>query len=53
MVRAPKRGVEDVRLIRVSKIALAFPETSRQVHGSHAAERVNSGDKLCALAKFR
>jgi hypothetical protein len=28
---------EDRRLARVSKIALALPETSRQIHGSHAS----------------
>jgi hypothetical protein len=32
-----KRKAEDSRLGRVTKIALALPETGRQVHGSHAA----------------
>jgi hypothetical protein len=32
-----RRSVEDPRLIRLTKIALALPETSRQCHGQHAA----------------
>jgi hypothetical protein len=31
-----KRKGEDARLTRVTKIALALPETARRVHGSHA-----------------
>jgi phosphoribosylglycinamide formyltransferase-1 len=31
-----KRKAEDARLTRVTKIALALPETARCVHGSHA-----------------
>ena len=35
------RGAElDPRLKRVSKIALAFAESSRELHGSHASFRV-------------
>ena len=36
MVRVAKCSAEDVRLIRVTKIALMFAETSRLVQGSHA-----------------
>jgi phosphoribosylglycinamide formyltransferase-1 len=32
-----KRKTEDPRLARVTKIALALPQTTRRVHGSHAA----------------
>jgi hypothetical protein len=32
-----KRKKEDARLVRVTKIALALPQTTRRVHGSHAA----------------
>jgi len=32
----PKRLAEDPRLTRVTKIALALPEASCQIHGSHA-----------------
>ena len=32
----PKPSSEDPRLKRISEIALALPETSRLVHGSHA-----------------
>ena len=31
-----KNIVEDPRLTRLTKIAIAFPEATRQVHGSHA-----------------
>ena len=31
-----KRSAEDPRLARVTKICLAFPDTERKVHGSHA-----------------
>ncbi len=31
-----KRKTEDARLARVTKIALALPQTTRRVHGSHA-----------------
>jgi len=31
-----KRGGEDERLARVTKICLALPDTERKVHGSHA-----------------
>jgi hypothetical protein len=31
-----KRKGEDARLVRVTKIALALPEATRRVHGSHA-----------------
>ena len=33
---APEDATEDPRLARVTEIALAFPETSRQRYGSHA-----------------
>jgi phosphoribosylglycinamide formyltransferase-1 len=32
----PKRSAEDPRLTRVSEIALALPEVTRQIYGSHA-----------------
>jgi phosphoribosylglycinamide formyltransferase-1 len=32
----PKQRVEDPRLTHLTKIALAVPETTRQIHGSHA-----------------
>lgn len=32
----PKPTLEDKRLIRLTKIALALPETQRQIYGSHA-----------------
>ena len=32
----PKRSSEDPRLTRVTQIALAFPEVTRQIYGSHA-----------------
>lgn len=32
----PKHSVEDPRLSRLTKIALALPETSRDIYGSHA-----------------
>ena len=32
-----RRAPEELRLARVTKICLAFPETSRQVLGSHAS----------------
>ena len=32
-----KRAAEDPRLARVTKICLGFPETTRELHGSHAA----------------
>ncbi|HKW65795.1 MAG TPA: MmcQ/YjbR family DNA-binding protein [Terriglobales bacterium] len=31
-----KRSAEDPRLSRLTKIALTFPETTRQIYGSHA-----------------
>ena len=31
-----KRSAEDPRLARLTEIALALPETSRQIYGSHA-----------------
>src|SRR5438128_2236904 len=31
-----KRSAEDPRLIRLTEIALALPETTRKIHGSHA-----------------
>lgn len=31
-----KRSVEDPRLARLTEIALAFPEATRTIHGSHA-----------------
>lgn len=31
---------EDRRLVRLTKICLALPETTRQIHGSHASFRV-------------
>ena len=33
---APAKSREDPRLTRMTEIALALPETARQVHGSHA-----------------
>ncbi len=32
----PKRSAEDPRLIRLSKVALALPEATRKIYGSHA-----------------
>jgi|SRR5437868_7974202 predicted DNA-binding protein (MmcQ/YjbR family) len=32
----PKRAAEDPRLIRVTEIALALPDATRQIYGSHA-----------------
>jgi len=32
----PKRSAEDPRLTRVTEIALAFPDVTRQIYGSHA-----------------
>ena len=32
----PKAATEDKRLIRLTEIALALPETQRQIYGSHA-----------------
>lgn len=32
----PERPAEDPRLTRITKIALALPETARQIYGSHA-----------------
>ena len=32
----PKRSAEDSRLTRVTEIALALPEVTRQIYGSHA-----------------
>jgi len=32
----PKRSAEDPRLSRLTNIALTFPETTRQIYGSHA-----------------
>ena len=32
----PKQPSEDLRLTRLTKLALALPETSRQIYGSHA-----------------
>jgi hypothetical protein len=32
----PKRSVEDPRLTRLTKVALALPETKREIYGSHA-----------------
>jgi phosphoribosylglycinamide formyltransferase-1 len=31
-----KRSAEDLRLTRLTQIALTFPETTRQIYGSHA-----------------
>jgi predicted DNA-binding protein (MmcQ/YjbR family) len=31
-----KRSIEDPRLTRLTEIALAFPEVTRQIYGSHA-----------------
>jgi predicted DNA-binding protein (MmcQ/YjbR family) len=33
---APKRSGEDPRLTRLTEIALSFPQTIRQIYGSHA-----------------
>ena len=35
-----KRSGEDPRLTRLTEIALALPETARQIYGSHAQFRV-------------
>ena len=35
-----KRSVEDLRLTRLTEIALALPETARHTYGSHAQFRV-------------
>jgi predicted DNA-binding protein (MmcQ/YjbR family) len=32
----PKKRSKDARLTRLTKLALALPETSRQIYGSHA-----------------
>lgn len=32
----PRRSAEDPRLSRLTNIALTFPETKRQIYGSHA-----------------
>src|SRR5690348_11059347 len=32
----PRRSAEDPRLSRLTNIALTFPETTRQIYGSHA-----------------
>ena len=32
----PRRSAEDPRLSRLTNIALIFPETARQIYGSHA-----------------
>jgi hypothetical protein len=32
----PKQPSEDLRLTRLTKLALALPATSRQIYGSHA-----------------
>ncbi|HTS13974.1 MAG TPA: MmcQ/YjbR family DNA-binding protein [Candidatus Limnocylindrales bacterium] len=37
MPRARTKKKEDPRLARISKLALALPEASRRLHGSHAA----------------
>jgi phosphoribosylglycinamide formyltransferase-1 len=36
MVRVAKRSAEDSRLARLTEIALALPEATRQIYGSHA-----------------
>lgn len=36
MVRLAKRSAEDSRLARLTEIALALPEATRQIYGSHA-----------------
>jgi predicted DNA-binding protein (MmcQ/YjbR family) len=36
----PKASPEDRRLVRLTKICLALPETTRECYGSHAAFRV-------------
>lgn len=36
MPRTSKHSVEDSRLTRVTEIALSFPQTARQLFGSHA-----------------
>jgi predicted DNA-binding protein (MmcQ/YjbR family) len=35
-----KPSAEDRRLVRLTKICLALPETSRQIHGQHAGFQV-------------
>jgi hypothetical protein len=35
-----KQSVEDRRLVRLTKICLALPETTREVYGQHAGFRV-------------
>jgi len=36
MTKTPRRSSEDPRLTRLTEIALALPEATRKVHGSHA-----------------
>ena len=38
----PKRSTRDPRLTRVTEIALALPEATRQIHGSHVQFLVRS-----------
>jgi len=35
-----KRSVEDRRLVRLTKICLALPEATRELHGEHASFRI-------------
>ena len=57
----PRKAKEDPRLVRLTKIALAFPEARREIHGSHASFLIRGrvfayfldnhhGDGLVALA---
>ena len=36
MTKTPRRSSEDPRLTRLTEIALALPEATRKIHGSHA-----------------
>jgi hypothetical protein len=38
----PKASPEDRRLVRLTKICLALPECTRELHGQHAAFRVRN-----------
>ena len=38
----PKASPEDRRLARVTKVCLALPECTRELHGQHAAFRVRN-----------
>jgi hypothetical protein len=44
-----KRAAEDPRLTRLTEIALALPETARQIYGSHAQFLVRKKTFVCFL----